>query len=167
MIYHGTSWNPFAEAKRNAVTNIDALFENLKRLESKPDRDSSPDIKAVHRYYAPMYFNSEVSVVKLTVKEIRNPYQKNRIYSVESIDIKKTSEQSVEANLQTDGQPQYPDVVKTFFDSIEKVNQTLKHSKKKVDEDTFSFEFPSNIDFGLLVSSLKKCDIDEIDLKIF
>jgi hypothetical protein len=90
------------EAQAYAVANIDALFENSERLESKQDRAEDRNVKAIHRYYTPMYFNGEVCAVKITVKELVNS-ENNRIYSVESIDIKKASEQSVEANLQADG----------------------------------------------------------------
>lgn len=113
------------EAQALAVANIDRLFENAELLESKLDRNGVPDIKAIHRYYAPMFLNGEIYAVKITVKELSNPDQKNRIYSVESIDIKKAPEQSVKTdnldNSQSSTSEQYSDAVYKFFKKLRDV----------------------------------------------
>ena len=113
------------EAQALAVANIDRLFENAELLESKLDRNGLPDIKAIHRYYAPMFLNGEIYAVKITVKELSNPDQKNRIYSVESIDIKKAPEQSVKTdnldNSQSSTSEQYSDAIYKFFKKLRDV----------------------------------------------
>ena len=123
------------EVQAHAAANIDAIFRNSKRLESKPDRTGDRNIKSIHRYYVPTYFNDEVCAVKLTVKELANA-ENNKIYPVESIDLKKTPGQSAEANLQTDGQPQYPDAVKSFFETIENVNKSKNAGEKLLVQNT-------------------------------
>lgn len=72
-----------------------------------------------------MFLNGEIYAVKITVKELSNPDQKNRIYSVESIDIKKAPEQSVKTdnldNSQSSTSEQYSDAVYKFFKKLRDV----------------------------------------------
>lgn len=78
-----------------AVANLDHLFENATYGWSKPDRDSNPNIKAVHRLFAPMDTSSGTKIVKLTVKEVAQGDRQNKIYTVESIDINEKSPASI------------------------------------------------------------------------
>lgn len=110
------------EAQSFAVANIDHLFVNSKLLESKPDRNGDRNIESINRFYAPMLFKGELVAVKLTVKKFTN-IAGSRIYSIESIDIKKAPTQSAEANLQAGGQPQYAETVNSFLKNLRAVKQ--------------------------------------------
>jgi len=72
-----------------AVANVDRLFQEAELLESHPDRGNDQNIKAIHRFYAPMVYDGQVYAVKITVKESANTGNSNRIYSVEAIDVEK------------------------------------------------------------------------------
>jgi hypothetical protein len=77
------------EAQSYAVANLDKLFKHAEPLETHPDRDGSPRLKAIHRFYAPMQFKGDMLVAKLTVKEFAEPREGNKIYSVEAMELEK------------------------------------------------------------------------------
>ena len=56
-----------------AVANVDQLFADAEVLESGPDRAGDKNLKAIHRFYAPMIHEGEVLAVRITVKESANP----------------------------------------------------------------------------------------------
>jgi len=72
-----------------AVAHVDQLFAGGVRGASGPDIDGDPNIRAMHRYYAPLRFGGETLLAKLTVKEFARASEGNRIYSVEALEIVK------------------------------------------------------------------------------
>lgn len=85
----GKSVSP--QAQSHAVANLDRLFKIADAPDTHPDRGDNPNIKAIHRFYAPMIFDGEVLVAKMTVKEFADPREGTRIYSVESMEIEKAA----------------------------------------------------------------------------
>ena len=79
------------EAQAYAVANLDKLFKNSEALKVHPDRDGNEAIKAIHRMYAPMLFQGDILITKMTVKELREQRDGNRIYSVETMEIEKAA----------------------------------------------------------------------------
>ena len=71
------------EAHSFVVANIDHIYENSIRVESVSPKESDKGSKIVHRYKAPILHNNEVKLVKMTVKELIQQNQGNRVYSVE------------------------------------------------------------------------------------
>lgn len=69
-----------------AAENIEHLFENSIELTSEPGNKSG--VKAMHRLYAPFFFEGQTLVAKISVKEFSNS-EENRIYTVEAIDVEK------------------------------------------------------------------------------
>lgn len=86
-----------------AVANLDHLFSHAEYGWAKPDRNSDPNIVAVHRLFAPMDTANGTQVVKLTVKEFGSKADGNRIYSVESMEIDSPASIWVAANIEADG----------------------------------------------------------------
>ena len=62
-----------------AAENIEHLFENSIELTSEPGNKSG--VKAMHRLYAPFFFEGQTLVAKISVKEFSNS-EENRIYTV-------------------------------------------------------------------------------------
>jgi len=73
-----------AEQHFAAASYIDNLFGNSIKILTSPDRKGDPNIKAIHRFVAPL-FGSNVAYI--TVKEATE--QGKRIYSVELIEMGK------------------------------------------------------------------------------
>lgn len=109
-----------------AVANIDRLFTLSNRLESEPPKNGSPELKAVHRHYAPLLMDGKVYAVKLTVKEF-DKKTGNRIYSIEGIDVNGESDLSGLSkngeNSDSSAAIQRSDSVKKFIDKIRNVNK--------------------------------------------
>jgi hypothetical protein len=77
------------QAHLNAVINISKLFPNAIEpweFGMNPEK-SNAGINAIRRLYAPMYFKGKVIPVKITVKEMKNPKDGNRIYTLRAIDV--------------------------------------------------------------------------------
>ncbi len=108
------------------------MFENAQLLESSADKYGKPDIKGIHRFYAPLVMDGKVYAVKITVKELNNPKQ-NNIYSIEGISIEtKESELSgLSENLNSSTAIQNSDSVDSFVKNILEVK---KNVSKVVDE---------------------------------
>ncbi|MDR1367761.1 MAG: hypothetical protein LBJ76_03470, partial [Candidatus Accumulibacter sp.] len=68
-----------------AVANADTLFEIARLGETHADRDNNPNIKAIHRFYAPMATGTNVFSVKLTVKEFQSGNA--NLYTLEAVEI--------------------------------------------------------------------------------
>ena len=109
-----------------AVANIDRLFTLSRRLESELPKNGSPELKAVHRHYAPLLMDGKIYAVKLTVKEF-DEKTGNRIYSIEGIDVNGESDLSglskKEENPNSSAAIQRSDSVKEFIDEIRNVNK--------------------------------------------
>jgi len=72
-----------------AAGNIDKLYTNAIEpwtFELNPNKKNE-NIVSVHRLYAPMEYNGQIVVVKITVKEMRNPKDGNRIYSIKALEV--------------------------------------------------------------------------------
>ncbi len=72
-----------------AVANADKLFENSVFAWQYQDRNEDINIDAIHRAIAPMKFNDEIYIAKLTIKELARG-EGNRVYSVEAVDIEQS-----------------------------------------------------------------------------
>ncbi|MBF0487680.1 MAG: hypothetical protein HQK98_05910 [Nitrospirae bacterium] len=55
-----------------AIRAIPELLENAVLVETRPDRDNNPDIKNIHRFYAPLELEGKLYRAKLTVRETAN-----------------------------------------------------------------------------------------------
>ena len=74
-----------------AVANLDKLFSIAELGWSKTDRGGDPNIKAIHRLFAPMRVGDGARLVKLTVKEYTQDKQQSGLYSVEAIEVGEVS----------------------------------------------------------------------------
>ena len=70
-----------------AVANADSLFKQAILGWSKPDRSDDANIKAIHRFFAPMDVNGRTKLVKLTVKEGMRSDRGNPLYTVEAVEL--------------------------------------------------------------------------------
>ncbi|MBQ7625438.1 MAG: hypothetical protein IJS87_00035, partial [Rhodocyclaceae bacterium] len=90
-----------------AVANLDQLFARAVLGWSKPDRDNSRNIIAVHRFFAPLLApdGKTVMLTKLTVHEDRNENQQNPLYTVEAVEFneKSPAAQWVAASMKEEG----------------------------------------------------------------
>lgn len=87
-----------------AVANADTLFEQAILGWSKPDRADDLNIKAVHRFFAPLVVDGRTKLVKLTVKETTLD-RANSLYTLEAVELNETqpAKQWVEAAAREDG----------------------------------------------------------------
>jgi hypothetical protein len=72
-----------------AAGNIDQLYTNAIEpwnFEMNPDKNND-GLVSVHRLFAPMEYEGIINVVKITVKEIKNPNDGNRIYTIKTLDV--------------------------------------------------------------------------------
>jgi hypothetical protein len=72
-----------------AAANVDKLFSNAIEpwnFELNPEKPNE-GIRAIRRLYAYMLYNGRIVPVKLTVKEIKNRNEGNRLYSLKAIDV--------------------------------------------------------------------------------
>jgi len=74
-----------------AVANADRLFERAVYGWSKPDRDEDIHFAGIHRFFAPMWVDGRMKLVKLTVKETVGEETANPLYTVEAVDFDDTA----------------------------------------------------------------------------
>jgi len=86
-----------------AVANVDSLFARAIWGWSKPDRADTPDIKAIHRFFASMEVQGRTKMVKLTVKEMVRQERHTPIYTVEAVDFEDGGRQWMEDAAREDG----------------------------------------------------------------
>ena len=88
-----------------AVANADQMFERAEVAWQKPDDKGDPNIRAIHRFFAPVNVNGKMMLAKLTVKETSDEATANRLYSVESVEFneKSPAAQWVAASAAADG----------------------------------------------------------------
>lgn len=88
-----------------AVANADGLFREAILGWSKPDRSNDPNIRAIHRFFAPMEVDGRLKLVKLTVKENAKVEGTNPLYTVEAVELNDNvpGRQWVEAAAREDG----------------------------------------------------------------
>ena len=79
-----------AETHSRVVANLDSLFERALLGWSKPDRSEDPNIKAIHRFFAPATIDGRALMVKMTVKEVASETKPNPLYTVEAVSFAET-----------------------------------------------------------------------------
>ena len=77
------------------IANIEQLFSNAIEpwdFNLNPEK-SNEGLKAIRRLYSPMFYNDRIILIKLTVKEMKNKNEGNRLYSLKAIntDLKKNN----------------------------------------------------------------------------
>ena len=88
-----------------AVANLDSLFENSILGWSKPDQNADTNLAAIHRFFSVLQTADGPRLVKMTVKEFALDGQKNKLYTVEAIELneKSPAAQWVDATVRSDG----------------------------------------------------------------
>ena len=72
-----------------AAGNLDKLYTNAIEpwsFQMNPGKNNDSLI-SVHRLFAPMEYKERIVVVKITVKEMKNPKDGNRIYAIKSLNV--------------------------------------------------------------------------------
>jgi len=72
-----------------AAGNIDKLYSNAIEpwnFEMNPNRNND-GLVSIHRLFAPMEYEGIINVVKITVKEIKNPNNGSRIYTIKTLNV--------------------------------------------------------------------------------
>jgi hypothetical protein len=72
-----------------AVCNLDTLYTNAIEpwlFELNPGKNNG-SLLSVRRLFAPMEYNGRIVIVKITVKELKNDRDGNRIYSLKVLDV--------------------------------------------------------------------------------
>jgi hypothetical protein len=76
-----------SQAHLMAVANLDRLFPLALKRETRPDREGSPTIEAIHHFEVPMLFDGDIRRVKMLVKEFSRAGQGARLYTVAAVEI--------------------------------------------------------------------------------
>ncbi|MDR1803193.1 MAG: hypothetical protein LBQ94_06250 [Treponema sp.] len=77
------------EAHLLAAGNLDKLYANAIEpwsFQMNPNKNND-NLLVIHRLFAPMDYNNQIAVVKITVKEMKNPKDGNRIYAIKALDV--------------------------------------------------------------------------------
>jgi hypothetical protein len=72
-----------------AAGNIDQLYCNAIEpwnFEMNPNKNND-GLVSVHRLFAPMEYEGIINIVKITVKEMINPNNGNRIYTIKTLNV--------------------------------------------------------------------------------
>ena len=90
-ILSGTSKDASYDLKAHllAAGNIDKLYNNAIEpwtFEMNPNKNNS-NLVSVHRLFASMRYKEDIIVVKITVKEMKNSNDRNRIYTIKVLDV--------------------------------------------------------------------------------
>jgi len=90
-ILSGTSKDASYDLKAHllAAGNIDKLYINAIEpwdFEMNPNKNNN-NLVSVHRLFAPMEYEKQIVIVKITVKEMKNPNDGNRIYTIKTLDV--------------------------------------------------------------------------------
>ena len=116
-----------------AVANVDRLFSRAITEYTHKDRDNDKNIKQIHRVFSPFVVGDNVFVAKLTVKELVQEKEGNRLYSVEALEIKEASRKWNAAYNATEGVlTSFPQ--EAFDDIIARFLPDGKNCSKIVDE---------------------------------
>lgn len=73
------------------MANLDDLFSRALIGWSKPDADGDPNIKAIHRFFAPVMVGGRAMLAKMTVKETAIENDPNPLYTVEAVEFNEKS----------------------------------------------------------------------------
>ena len=104
-----------------AVANVDHLFRHAVAEYTHKDRNDDKNIRQIHRMFAPFVVGNDVFVAKLTVKELAQEKEGNRLYSVEALEIKEASRNWNAAYNAMDGvltsfpQEAFEDIIASFL----------------------------------------------------
>jgi hypothetical protein len=77
------------QAHLQAAANLDKLYENAIEpwaFDLNPEKNND-SLTGIRRLFAPMEYGGKLVVVKITVKEIKNPQDGNRIYTIKALEI--------------------------------------------------------------------------------
>ena len=77
------------EAHYIAVANIDKLYSNAIepwKFELNPNKDNS-GLKSRRYLFAPLEYNGQITIVKITVKEYEGADLQNKLYSIEAVGV--------------------------------------------------------------------------------
>ena len=72
-----------------AAGNLDKLYSNAIEpwsFEMNPNRNND-GLTGVHRLFAPMSYEGNTAIVKITVKALKNPKDGNKIYTIKALDV--------------------------------------------------------------------------------
>ena len=90
IVSHASVINSFCpEAHYLAAANIDKLYSNAIEpweFELNPNKENA-GLKARRYLYAPMEYCGKITVVKITVKEYADDDLRNKLYSIEAVDV--------------------------------------------------------------------------------
>lgn len=79
------------QAHALAVANLDELFARALLGWSKPDAGGDPNIKGIHRFFAPVVRDGRAMLAKMTVKETAQSDRSNPLYTVEAVEFNEKS----------------------------------------------------------------------------
>ncbi|MDR0645816.1 MAG: hypothetical protein LBG46_02215 [Elusimicrobiota bacterium] len=120
------------ELHAQALANIDVLFENALFDIIHADKNENPAIKNIHRLGAVMEYADEYYPVKITLKEYADKNTKNKIYSVEAVDIEKMqNKEARRATVENAEKAVSPTPIADFNNSINEILQNVKAYKQK------------------------------------
>jgi hypothetical protein len=77
------------EAHYLAAANVDKLYSNAIepwKFDLNPNK-ANMGLKARRYLYAPLEYGGRIVIAKITVKEYKDPELKNKIYSIEAVDV--------------------------------------------------------------------------------
>ena len=116
-----------------AVANVDHLFSRATAEYTHKDRDNDRNIKQIHRLFSPFVVGGKVFAAELTVKELAQEKEGNRLYSVEALEIKEASRKWNAAYNTTEGVlTSFPQ--EAFDQIVSKISEEVNKSSKVVDE---------------------------------
>jgi hypothetical protein len=81
-------------AHAHAIANADKLFERASIEGTEGDKNQNPAIENIHRLGSVMEYKGEIYPVKLTVKEYKDKNFKNKIYSIEAVDVERAKKEA-------------------------------------------------------------------------
>ena len=107
--------NGFTAGQHNAVaTKIDTVFKYAVLAKTTQDKNVDVNIASIKRFASPIFFGTETAIAYLTVKE--STEHGHRIYSLELLEIKKTSPKGNTLKERTTGE------------AINKITQLLRNA---------------------------------------
>ena len=72
-----------------AAGNLDKLYANAIEpwaFEMNPNKNNA-SLEDIRRLFAPMEYEGDIAIVKITVKEMKNPKDGSRIYTIKTLDV--------------------------------------------------------------------------------
>jgi hypothetical protein len=130
------------QAHAMAVANVDVLFENALFDVSHKDFKGIDEIANIHTLGSIMLFKGEYLPVKTTVMEIVDRNTKNKVYSIEAVDIersklaenKEVRRAIVSAQNKQSAQDEPITPIADFNEKITEILKNVNTAKEKIDE---------------------------------